>query len=56
MQSTKSQTMLFSNEINESRVERIKTARKVFVESEKKKLQAQIDDLTTTVTINKEMI
>jgi LAS superfamily LD-carboxypeptidase LdcB len=37
-QSTKSQTMLFSNEIDESRVEQTKIARRRFVENEKKML------------------
>jgi hypothetical protein len=48
--------MLFSNEVNETRVEQMKQARKVFFDNENKKLQEQIEDLTTTVNINKEMM
>ena len=56
LQSTKSQTLMFSSEIDETRIESIKQSRKVFMENEKKKLQEQIDDLTTTVNINKELM
>ena len=48
--------MLFSSEIDEGRIEKLQNSRKVFFENEKKKLQEQIDDLTTTVTINKELM
>ena len=54
--STKSQTMLFSNEIDEVRIETIKHGRKVFFDNEKKKLQEQVEDLTVTVNINKELM
>ena len=47
---------MFSSEIDETRIESIKQSRKVFMENEKKKLQEQIDDLTTTVNINKELM
>ena len=48
--------MLFSSEIDERRIETLQKSRKVFFENEKKKLQEQVDDLTTTVTINKELM
>ena len=48
--------MLFSSEIDEGRIEKLQNSRKVFFENEKKKLQEQVDDLTTTVTINKELM
>jgi hypothetical protein len=48
--------MLFSNEIDESTVEQTKIARRVFVENEKKMLLDQVDDLTTTIKINKELM
>jgi len=36
--STKSQTMLFSQDVNESRVETLRVSRQVFFANEKKKL------------------
>ena len=54
--STKSQTFFFSSEVDEQRVERIRNARKEFTESEKSKLLEQIEDLTTTVNINKQLM
>ena len=48
--------MLFSSEIDEGRIEKLQNSRKIFFENEKKKLQEQVEDLTTTVTINKELM
>ena len=48
--------MLFSNEISLERIESLTLARHKFLKNDKAKLTEQIEDLTTTVQINKNLI
>jgi hypothetical protein len=53
---TQASSMLFSNEISLERIESLTLARHKFLKNDKAKLTEQIEDLTTTVQINKNLI
>ena len=54
--STKSTTMFFSQEIDEERLDNAKKRQMQFQSSEKKILAEQVDDLTATLAINKQIM
>ena len=55
-QTTKSQTMFFSLEIDEGRLDQAKQRQKQFEACEKKQLVDQVEDLTATLQINKQLM
>lgn len=48
--------MFFSIEVDEERLDSLKQSRKLFFADEKKKLQEQVEDLTATLQINKQLL
>jgi hypothetical protein len=54
--STKSTTNIFSQEIDEDRLENAKQRQKQFQNCEKKLLVEQVEDLTATLQINKQLM
>lgn len=54
--STKSTTMFFSQEIDEERLENAKKRQKEYQNCDKKILIDQIEDLTSTLSINKQLM
>ena len=53
---TKSGSVLFTQDINESQLESLKRIKSHFVEVDKKRLLQQVDDLEMTLEINKGII
>lgn len=56
LSTTKSGSVIFTQEVNETQVESVKKAKQTFQDNEKKNLVQQIEDLHTTLDINKGII
>ena len=56
MSTTKSGSVLFTLDINETQLETIKRAKQRYGDLERKRLIQQIEDLETTLEINKNII